>query len=62
MEKKGGPCVLLIKLFPQLYTIIALKQQKLLGAQDKPAHFEKANRCSIMLKNSYALLIYKATD
>ena len=38
--KKGGACVLLIKLFPQLYTIIALKQQKLLVAHDKLAHFE----------------------
>ena len=56
-EKKGGPCVLPIKLFPQLYTIHALKQHKLLVAHDK-----LAKGCSIIYKNSYTLFTYKETD
>ena len=36
-EKKGGPCVIPIKLFPPLYAIHALKHHKLLVAHDKMA-------------------------
>ena len=56
-KKNGGPCVLLIKIFPLLYTNHALKQHKFLVANDKLAKV-----CSTIYKNPYTLFIYKETD
>ena len=57
MEKKIGPCVLPIKIFPQLYTIHALKQHKILVAHDK---LTKGG--SVIYKNLCTLSIYVETD
>ena len=56
-EKKGGPCVYPIEIFPQVYTIHALKQHKMLVVHDK-----LTKGCSVIYKNPYTLSIYKETD
>ena len=56
-EKKGGPYVLPIKIFPQLYTIHVLKQHKMLVGHDK-----LTKGCSVIYKNPYTISTYKQTD
>ena len=56
-EKKGRPCLLLIKIFSQLYTIHAPKQHKTIVALDK-----LTKGCSVKYKNPYTLSIYEETD